>query len=40
MYRRMVDLLEVINTIAQQTGQISKGALKALYEQYQIPYKE
>jgi hypothetical protein len=40
MYQRMADLLKVINTIAQQTGQINKVLLKALYEQYKIPYKE
>jgi hypothetical protein len=40
MYQRMADLLKVINTIAQQNGQISKEGLKVLYEQYKIPYKE
>ena len=40
MHQRMADLLEVFNTIAQQTGHINKEALKALYEQYKIPYKE
>jgi hypothetical protein len=40
MYQRMADLLGVINTIAQQTGQISKELLKMLHEQYKIPYKE
>lgn len=40
MYQRMADLFKVINMVAQQTGQISKEALKALYEQYKIPFME
>lgn len=40
MYQRMADILAVINTIAQQTYQIKKESLKALYGEYKIPYTE
>ncbi len=40
MFQKMSDLLQVINTMVNQNGHISKAMIKTLYEEYQIPYKE
>jgi len=36
----MCDLLKLINTIANQTGYISKDTIKGLFQQYKIPFQE